>query len=165
MDEDTFTRKHLSSTIPYYQDDQTWCVAVAKPEDLWRSFFHLFKPIEWIVIVAMIYLIAIILYFLSRIDGRHENMHWTLLSSLSITLGLSTVYEPNKTNTRFMFVSFLFYGLIFSSSFHSFLVNVLTNPFQKPQVDNLFSAATLGFTYLGGSVALAHYAGTDGVSD
>lgn len=163
MDEDAYTRKQLSSTIPYYQDDQTWCVAVAKPELLWKSFFKLFSPIEWLVIVSIIYMIALILYIISRIDGRHENIYWSLLSSLSITLGLATIYEPRKINVRFMFFVFLFYGLIFNSAFHSFLVNVLTNPIQKEQVDNLVTAVTNEFRYAGGSVALAHYEGNDHV--
>lgn len=164
MDEDAYTRKQLSSTIPYYQDDQTWCVAVAKPELLWKSFFKLFTPIEWLVIVLMIYMFAVILYVISRIDGRHENIHWSLLSSLSITMGLATVYEPRKISVRFMFLCFLFYGLIFSSTFHSFLVNVLTNPIQKEQVDDLATSAANEFRYAGGTVALAHYEGNDHVT-
>lgn len=163
MDEDAYTRKELSSTIPYYQDDQTWCVAVAKPELLWKSFFKLFSPIEWLVIAIMIYMIAVVLYVISRIDGRRENIHWSLLASLSITMGLATVYEPRKANVRFMFLSFLFYGLIFSSAFHSFLVNVLTNPIQKEQVDNLAASVANGFRYAGGTVALSHYEGSDRV--
>lgn len=164
MDEDAFTRKQLSSTIPYYQDDQTWCVAVAKPELLWKSFFKLFSPIEWFVIVVMVYMIAILIYVISRIDGRHENIHWSLLASLSITIGLSTDYDPRKINVRFMFLSFLFYGMIFSSAFHSFLVNVLTNPIQKEQVDSLTAAVFNGFHFAGGTVALAHYQGKEHVT-
>lgn len=158
MDEDSFTRKQLSSSIPYYQDDQTWCVAVAKADELWRSFFHLFSLKEWALVVAMVLLIAVILYVVSRIDGRNESMSWMLLSSLSICLGLSTVFEPQRTTVRFMFVSFLFYGLIFSSAFHSFLVAVLTNPRDKEQINSVESAVAHGFQFGGGLLPLSHYA-------
>lgn len=163
MDEDSHTRKHLSASIPYYQDDQTWCVAVAKAEVLWKSFFKLFSLNEWAVIIAMIDLMAVILYFISRLDGRHENMPWMLLSSLSISLGLTTIYDPRKSNVRFMFLFFLFYGLIFSSAFHSFLVNVLSHPKQKAQVDSVETAVASGFRFSGGRVPLGHYEGADAV--
>lgn len=163
MDEDAHTRQHLSASIPYYQDDQTWCVAVAGPEVLWRSFFALFTPAEWSVISAMVALIAGLLYAVSRLDGRTESMSWMLLASLSICLGLTTVYEPRRSTVRFMFVSFLFYGLIFSSAFHSFLVGVLSNPRQQPQVDSVEAALARGFRFAGGYVPLGHYAGADAV--
>lgn len=163
MDEDSNTRRFLSSTIPYYQDDQTWCVAVAKPQDLWKSLFNLFSLNEWLGIISIIYMFAVILYVIIKIDNRNENFHWTLLASLSITMGLSTVYDPRKINIRFMFCILLFYGLVFSSAFHSFLVNVLTNPRQKPQVDNLKVAISNKFQYKGGTVPLAHYRGFDQV--
>lgn len=164
MDEDAISRKYLSSSIPYYQDDQTWCVAVAKAEDLWRSFFKLFSPLQWLGMIVIVYMMAAILYIISGIDGRNENMHWMLLSCLSITMGLATVYEPRKINIRFMFFFFLIYGLIFSSAFHSFLVNVLSNPRQKKQVDNIFDAISHQFQFFGGTVALSHYTGNDPVS-
>lgn len=163
MDEDSNTRRLLSSTIPYYQDDQTWCVAVAKPQDLWKSIFNLFSFNEWMCIIGINYMFAAILYVIVKIDNRKENFHWTLLASLSITMGLSTVYDPRKINIRFMFCILLFYGLVFSSAFHSFLVNVLTNPRQKPQVDNLGIAIDNRFLYAGGTVPLAHYQGSDEV--
>lgn len=163
MDEDAYTRKFLSASIPYYTDDQTWCVATAKAEVLWKSFFKLFTPVEWAVIIAMVVLIAGILYVISAIDQRRENMAWMLLASLSISLGLSTVYDPRRSNVRFMFLSFLFYGLIFSSAFHSFLLNVLSDPKQKEQVASLEAAVAQAFDFSGGHVPLSHYENHDEV--
>lgn len=163
MDEDSNTRRLLSSSIPYYQDDETWCVAVAKPEELWKGIFKLFPVRFWAGIIGIIYLFAAILYILSGIDDRHENFHWTFLASLSLTLGLATVYEPQRSNVRFMFFFFLFYGLIFSSFFHSFLVNVLSNPVRKAQVTSVQMAIDERYRFAGGTLPVSHFVGTDPV--
>lgn len=164
MDEDSNTRRLLTSSIPYYQDDETWCVAVAKPEELWKGIFQLFDLIEWTGIIGIICLFAVILYIIAGIDDRNENMHWTLLASLSLTIGLATAYEPKKSNVRFMFFFFLFYGLIFSSFFHSFLVNVLSNPMRKPQVANAPMAIQQRYRFAGGTLAATHIDGGDETS-
>lgn len=163
MDEDATTRKHLSSSIPYYQDDQTWCVSVAKPEELWKNILTLFPILIWLVIISIIEIIAIILYIIIQFDNKYENYYWSLLASLSLTLGLSTIYHPNNSHVRFMFFFFLFYGLIFSSAFHSFLVNVLSHPRQKIQIDSVEKAIVSQFKFNGGSITLSHYDGDDEV--
>lgn len=83
VDEDSNSRKYLSSSIPYYQDDQTWCVATAKPQELWKNIFNLFPTFIWSLIILVVYLMAIILYYFIKLDDRSENFAWMLLASLS----------------------------------------------------------------------------------
>lgn len=163
MDEDSNTRRYLSSSIPYYQDDQTWCVAKAKPEELWRNIFNLYSTLVWSLIILVVYLMALMLYFFIKMDYKSENFMWMLLASLSITLGLSTTYDPKNTKIRLIFFIFLFYGLLFSTAFNSFLVGVLTNPRQKEQVSNLHQAVTSNFQFNGGTVTLEHFDSKDEV--
>lgn len=163
MDEDANTRHFLSSSIPYYQDDQTWCVAVAKPEELWKNIFKLFPLLIWLFIIGIIEMIAIVLYIIIQFDNKRENCYWSLLASISLTLGLSTVYQPINSHVRFMFFFFLFYGLIFSSAFHSFLVNILSHPRYKNQIETIKEAIDAKFEFTGGSVTLEHYNGDDEV--
>lgn len=42
MDNDARVQKILWVTIPYIQDDQTWCVATARPQDLWQNIFSIY---------------------------------------------------------------------------------------------------------------------------
>lgn len=163
MDEDSNTRKYLSSSIPYYQDDQTWCVANAKPEELWRNIFNLYSTLVWSLIILVLYLMALMLYFFIKLDYKSENFMWMLLASLSITLGLSTTYDPKNAKIRLIFFIFLFYGLLFSTAFNSFLVGVLTNPRQKEQVSNLHQAVTSNLQFNGGTVTLEHFDAKDEV--
>lgn len=164
MDEDSNTRKYLSSSIPYYQDDQTWCVATAKPEELWRNIFNLFSTLVWSLIILVVCLMAIMLYFFIKLDKKTENFMWMLLASLSVTMGISTTYDPKNTNTRIIFFIFLFYGLLFSTAFNSFLVGVLTNPRQKEQISDLPQAVASNLEFNGGTVTLEHIDAVDEVN-
>lgn len=163
MDEDANTRKFLSSSIPYYQDDQTWCVANAKPQELWRNIFNLFSAMIWGLIILIVFLMASMLYFFIKLDDRSENFMWMVMASLSVTMGLTSVYDPRSTNARMIFFIFLFYGLLFSSLFNSFLVGVLTNPRQKTQISNLYQAVEANLRFEGGTVALEHFTTKDEV--
>lgn len=164
IDEDSNTRKYLSSSIPYYQDDQTWCVANAKPEELWRNIFNLFTTFVWCLIILVVYLMALLLYYFIKLDNKSENFMWTLLASLSVTMGLATTYDPKNPTIRIIFFIFLFYGLLFSTAFHSFLVGVLTNPRQKEQVSDLQQAVASNLQFNGGTVTLEHFDAKDEVS-
>lgn len=163
MDEDTTTRKYLSSSIPYYQDDETWCIAPAKPEELWKNIFKLFPIKIWFGIGGVILLFAIIIYGIAKYDEKWENSYWALLESFAITIGFPATYEPTQTNPRFMFLSLLFYGLIFSSAFHSFLFDALKNPRQKMQISSISDAIDKDVKFVGGAVALSHFDGDDQV--
>nr|QGW45458.1 ionotropic receptor 87a [Bradysia odoriphaga] len=164
MDEDSNTRKYLSSSIPYYQDDQTWCVANAKPEELWRNIFNLFSTTIWSLIILVVFLMASMLYGFIKMDHKSENFMWMLLASLSVTMGLTTIYDPKHTNARIVFFIFLFYGLLFSTLFNSFLVGVLTNPRQKEQISNLHQAVAANLEFNGGTVTLEHFDAKDEVT-
>ncbi len=164
MDEDSNTRKYLSSSIPYYQDDQTWCVSNAKPEELWRNIFNLFSNLVWGTIIIIVFLMATMLYFFIKMDNKSESFMWMLLASLSVTMGLTTVYDPRNTKARMIFFIFLFYGLLFSTLFNSFLVGVLTNPRQKEQISNLYQAVSSDLQFNGGTVALEHFDAKDEVN-
>lgn len=164
MDEDSNTRRYLSSSIPYYQDDQTWCVAKAKPEELWRNIFNLFTTLVWGLIILVVFLMAVMLHFFIKLEDKSENFMSMLLASLSITMGLATTYDPKNTNVRIIFFIFLFYGLLFSTAFNSFLVGVLTNPRQKEQVSNLYQAVSSNLQFNGGTVTLEHFDAKDEVN-
>lgn len=163
MDEDSNTRKYHSSSIPYYQDDQTWCVAKAKPRELWKNIFNLFSTLVWSLIILVVCLMALMMYFFIKLDQKSENYVWMLLASLSVTLGLSTTYDPKNPNIRLIFFIFLFYGLLFSTAFNSFLVGVLTNPRQKEQISNLHQAVSSNLQFHGGTVTLEHFDAKDEV--
>lgn len=163
MDNDARVQKMLWITIPYIQDDQTWCVATARPQDIWRNIFGIYTGITWTALIAVVFFIALIIYILIRLEKKTENYVWTLLIGMSVALGQYASYEPTRSSIRVMMVFLFMYGLIMSSSFNSFLISILTRPKYKQQIGSLTNAIQAAVQFTGGEVALSHYLGGDEV--
>lgn len=86
MDNDARVQKMLWITIPYIQDDQTWCVATARPQDLWKNIFSIYTIGTWLTLIAAIFFNALIIYLLIRVENKNESYVWTLM------IGMASIY-------------------------------------------------------------------------
>lgn len=163
MDNDARVQKLLWVSIPYIQDDQTWCVATARPQDLWQNIFSIYTVGTWLTLVAVIFFNAFIIYLLIRVENKNESYVWTLLIGMASALGQYASYEPQRISIRVMMIFLFMYGIVMSSSFNSFLIGILTRPRFKLQVDSLSLAIKYDFKFVGGELALSHYLGNDAV--
>lgn len=164
MDNDARVQKILWVTIPYIQDDQTWCVATARPQDLWQNIFSIYTFGTWLMLVAAIFFNALIIYLLIRVENKQESYVWTLMIGMASALGQYATYEPQRISVRMMMIFLFMYGIVMSSSFNSFLIGILTQPRYKQQTDSLQLAIKHNFKFTGGEVALSHYLGNDDVT-
>lgn len=164
LDRDMRVEKLLWISIPYIMDDQTWCVATARPRDIWRNVFGIYTLFTWSALIAVIFLVATVIYAFMQLERRADNYVWTLLIGMAAALGQTAAYEPWRASIR-VFMCFLFlYGLVMTSSFSSFLISILTQPRYKTQIDSVRSAIQADVQFSGGEVALSHYLGTDEVN-
>lgn len=163
MDNDARVQKLLWVTIPYIQDDQTWCVATARPQDLWKNIFSIYTIGTWLSLVGAIFFNAFIIYLLIRVENKNESYVWTLMIGMASALGQYATYEPHRISIRVMMIFLFMYGIVMSSSFNSFLIGILTRPRFKLQVDSLSLAMKYDFKFMGGELALSHYLGNDRV--
>lgn len=164
MDRDARVQKLLWISIPYIQDDQTWCVATARPQELWRNIFGIYTLATWFILIGVIFFIAFVIYLFIGIENRVESYVWTLMIGMAASIGQYACYEPQRASIRVMMVFFFLYGLIMSSSFNSFLISILTEPRYKQQIDNVELALQENVHFAGGEVALSHYPGTESVN-
>lgn len=150
MDNDARVQKILWVSIPYIQDDQTWCVATARPQDLWKNIFSIYTIGTWVTLIAAIFFNAFLVYLLIRVESKNESYVWTLLIGMASALGQYATYEPQRISVRVMMVFLFMYGIVMSSSFNSFLIGILTRPRYKQQVDSLYLAIKHDFKFSGG---------------
>lgn len=163
MDRDARVQKLLWISIPYIQDDQTWCVAVARPQELWRNIFGIYTVATWFLLIGVIFFIAFVIYLFIGIENRVESYVWTLMIGMAASIGQYACYEPQRASIRVMMVFCFLYGLVMSSSFNSFLISILTQPRYKQQIDNVELALHKGMHFAGGEVALSHYPSSESV--
>lgn len=156
-------QKLLWISIPYIQDDQTWCVATARPRDIWRNIFGIYTLFTWSMLIAAIFFIAAVIYAFMQLEQRPDNFAWTLMIGMATAIGQTASYEPWRASIRVLMCFLFMYGLVMSTSFNSFLISILTQPRYKTQIDSVRSAIDAGVQFTGGEVALAHYMGADEV--
>lgn len=165
MDNDARVQKLLWISIPYIQDDQTWCLAIARPQELWRNIFGIYTIGTWCILIGAIFFNGFIIYLLIRVENRKDNYIWTLMIGMASALGQYSPYEPHRISIRVMMLFLFMYGLVMSSSFNSFLISILTRPKFKQQIDSLGMAIGSDVDFTGGEVALSHYLGHDTVGN
>lgn len=164
FDNDARTQKKVWISIAYFKDDQTWCVATARPRGLWQNIFNIYTFSTWIALIGAVFFIAFIIFLLVNIDKKKETYVWSLLIGMSAALGQYASYEPTRISIRIMLSFCFMYGLVMSSSFSSFLISILTRPRYKAQINSLETAIKEEVSFTGGDVALSHYINNDEVS-
>lgn len=157
MDEDQAVKRYLWISRPYMQDEMTWCVANARPRDLWSNVFRIYSIHTWIGIGVSTLAITLTMKLLTSTETKFKNFIWAFMFTFTAILGKSVTYASSRASIRIM-MSFLFiFGLIISTSFCTFLISTLTQPRLKHQIDNVPDAIRAGFKFAGGNIAYSHY--------
>ncbi|CAG9806298.1 unnamed protein product [Chironomus riparius] len=146
--ENQISRNLLSSSIPYYQDDITWCVSKAGLQPKWLNVFIIFNYKTWIALILTLFITSAVLFIFVRIEGNYrENYAWAFLIMFSVSTGQYAHYQPIRFGLKIFFVGFFFFGLHISTAYHSYLINVLTNPRYLTQIDSLTDAMKTNMTF------------------
>lgn len=157
LGETELTRKKLSSSIPYYTDDLTWCIAKAGLAPTWLNVFKIFDVSTWIVIAVMLLLTTIVLHKFKKSDRNHENLGWSFLITLSMTISNPGHYQPNKFFIKIFFMTLAIYGMNFGAAYHSILISVLTSPRYDKQISSLNEILNNNFKISGGHHILTYF--------
>lgn len=106
-------------SVPYINDDMTWCIQSAKFYPKWVTMLLCFKPEVWLFIIFVYgYGNGIILYFLIQFDKNYvqrniRDFHYmTWLISLPMTIGLCPGFRPMSGKVRAFYAFMLMIDLI-----------------------------------------------------
>lgn len=131
----------------------TWCVANARPRNLWSNIFQIYTGNTWFAIAATTIIATLIMKQLLLTEKNLENYVWAFMLIIAAILGKSVTYEPSRVSIRVMMFFLFMFGLIISTSFCTFLISTLTQPRLKHQIDSLPEAIQAGFVFAGGNIA------------
>lgn len=91
---------------------------------------------------------SFVLYFFVKHEGRYrENYAWAFLIMFSLSTNQYAHYAPVKGAIKIFFAGFFFFGLHISTAYHSYLINVLTNPRYSEQIDTVAEAIYFNMTF------------------
>ncbi|XP_037822078.1 uncharacterized protein LOC119610797 [Lucilia sericata] len=141
IDEDPSISQFVSSTIPYHQDDLTWCVSKAHHTTNLFNFMATFQIGAWILTLIFI-LTASLSIFMSQ---QYLRLRLGFLKSyfsinvyvMGIVLSQAINLRPIPTSLKLCFGATFFMGLMFSNIYQSFLVSTLTTPKSSYQISHL----------------------------
>lgn len=165
MYENKISRQLLSTSVPYFQDDITWCVATSTLAPTWLNVFVIFDSKIWITTFIVLCLTTAVLHYYTKLEDKpHDNVLWTFLQALRFTLAQSTTYFPEKLFIKLFLTAFLFYGLHISAAYSSSLIKVLTRPVYEDQISDIQSAIENKMTFMGGDNVFTFFEKDDEVS-
>ncbi|XP_065073023.1 uncharacterized protein Ir87a [Ochlerotatus camptorhynchus] len=163
--ENPISRKLLSSTIPYHQDDLTWCVPTARHAPKWLNVFIIFNLWTWLIAIVIIFFAATIIYCFNHVEhGYPENYSWMALQSLAFSLSVYAHYWPKRFSVRLFLAGYMFYGIHWSAAYHSFLISVLTQPRFETQISTVEAAIENDFRFAGAENTLVFFDKPDTIS-
>lgn len=159
LHENGVSRQILSSSIPYYQDDLTWCVSPADFASNLTNVIAIFNFFTWMVTFGIIIVSGLLILAYSRREKTQhsENFIWSLIISLSFILGNPSHFFPNRLCIQIFLTFLMFFGLHFNVIYHSFLITVLTRPRFEPQIATSDMAVEGQLLFYGNEDTLQHF--------
>lgn len=144
----------FSETVPYFNDDQAWCVRRATQTASWKNIFEVFRGSLWIALIFTFTLIALFLYVMINLKYlENRNLYWAFLHGLAICLSMSPrLWTTVHFHLRCILFLLLLYGMFVNMMFSGFLMTTLTKQRFQKQITNINETIVDGFSYAGGQV-------------
>lgn len=157
--ENGVSRQILSSSVPYYQDDLTWCVPPAALASNITNVVGIFNIFTWMITFGIIIASGLLILWYSRREQHQnsENVVWCMIISLSFVLGNPSHFFPNRLFVQIFLTFLMFFGLHFNVAYHSFLITVLTRPRYEPQIETTEMAIESEMQFFGNEDAQQHF--------
>lgn len=159
LHENAISRKMLSSSIPYYQDDLTWCLQPASLASTLFNVFVVFNALIWSACITIIISSAMIFFANSFYEQprRNDNPAFSLILSTALMFNTNIGYLPKRMMIKLFLALLLIFTFHFAAFYNAFLLKILTSPRYEPQISNTYMAIQYGMTFYGNEDTLAHF--------
>ncbi|XP_005180602.1 uncharacterized protein LOC101891574 [Musca domestica] len=141
IDEDPSISQYVSSTIPYLQDDLTWCVAKARRSHNLFNFMSTFDAKAWLLTLTFILTASLSIAMSQKFLKLRLHIMKSYFSINIYVMGVVLSQAVNlpriPTSLQLCFGTTFFMGLIFSNVYQSFLISTLTTPKSSYQISHI----------------------------
>ncbi|KAH8343992.1 hypothetical protein KR084_003098 [Drosophila pseudotakahashii] len=160
IDEDPSISQFVSSSIPYHQDELTWCVARAKRRHGFFNFVATFNADAGFLIGLFVITCSLVVLVAQRVSGfrlRNLNGYFHIcLRVLGILLNQAIPVQDFPLTLRQLFALSFLMGFFFSNTYQSFLISTLTTPHSSYQIQTLEEIYSNRMTIMGTSDHVRH---------
>lgn len=136
------TRKSVTASIPYYQDDLIWCVQRAKKIPIFFNFFFIIPVDMWIFFVLISGLLcSTLMYLLVQFDENYRGrniridfFYTLLLIVIPAYSASSSHFHPTNIRLRLIYWMLLTCPMFFQSMIGAFLYQFMKFQFHYHQI-------------------------------
>lgn len=136
--------RNFIASVPYHQDDHTWCIQRSRMFPMFLNYFMIASPDIWIIgVIFFVYVVGTILFFNIELDGdnsgrRHRDWHYYIISVvLAAILGNVSRLRPNRWHFRIYHFIVLIMPLPIHILIGAFSYNYMKFQFYLPQVSTI----------------------------
>lgn len=156
LTENATTKAYFSTSKPYYYDDLTWCVGRAKPIPIWQNIFQICKQkVLWPMAVVTFFSVVYIFYYLMKEEDKSMDAFSIMLLCLLTMLCSSPNCNAITLPVKILYFSCLLACILLITTFNAFLINVLTHPIHKTQIQTIAELIDNDFELVGDEYALS----------
>lgn len=121
-------------SLPIVMEETTWWVPSAGLKPAWKNLKRIYQNSVWISILSTLG----VTIFLWCLIGKREYKQNAIcfLVCWSILLQAATKIPKNLV-MKILFIFWVLFSLVLSTSYQSQLINILTNPFYEHQISNV----------------------------
>lgn len=122
------------------------------------------SEITWLGLALTLIVTSVFFYYFVRNEGIYrENYAWSLLIAMAIQTGQYGHYFPVKGAIKIFLGTMFVFGLHINTAYHSFLINVLTNPRYDDQINTVLKAMKAGMIFKVGENTVDFFKKNDSV--
>lgn len=129
-----FKSNEFIASVPYMQDDVTWCVSRSKALPRWRNIYYIPQDAITYVVGIILYIFVIICTYLLTTFEKNPFDILILIISIQVLVGFNTVLNPNKMMFRLLFTKFMFIAYWLVQIFSAFLISYISRIMYEKQI-------------------------------
>nr|AXF48860.1 ionotropic receptor IR29 [Lobesia botrana] len=159
-------RKWFHPTVSYTQDEMTWCVPKSAQASTWNNLVIIFQWTTWLATLMIIIIMGLLFHYIYYIENYKKVTKFPTISMLytfSMLLGWGASFTPKSATFRILIFAWLFFGMIMSISYESFLRTFLMHPRYEKQISSETDLIQSGIP-LGGRAIYRSYFETNNAS-
>lgn len=135
----------FSESIPYYYDDITWCVQLAKSRETYLNILYLLDSPMWILHFFFDILMGTIFFYLLRFDNVLKCYSWNIILFMTIAMGQSVTLKPKNWIVRIFYFLMALYGLQWNAICCGVIISIIKKTRMAWQLDNIEDALYYDF--------------------
>lgn len=153
---DRYNSTVFEPSIPYLQDDLTWCVSRAKPIPSWQNAYHI-ADAQTIILGATMYTMVIFIgYLIYAFEQHPRDLIYCAILSVQTLTTFPTMFNAKKFTLRFFYGLCLVIAFWLTQILNAYLIAFASDILYEHQIATVREIVDNQFRLAGDPIVLGH---------